>query len=93
MTRTISPIKDLVSVYKLYKLLKKEQPHIVCTHTPKAGTLGMLAAKLAGINNRVHTIAGLPLLETSGGKRKLLDAVEKFTYLCATHILPNSYGL
>jgi glycosyltransferase involved in cell wall biosynthesis len=93
MTRTITPIKDLKATYKLYKKLKKERPFIVHTHTPKAGTLGMLAAKLAGVNNRIHTIAGLPLLETSGGKRRLLDIVEKFTYRCATHILPNSYGL
>jgi glycosyltransferase involved in cell wall biosynthesis len=93
MTRSITPIKDLKATYKLYKFLKKERPFIVHTHTPKAGTLGMLAAKLAGVHNRIHTIAGLPLLEVSGIKRKLLDAVEKFTYRCATHILPNSYGL
>jgi glycosyltransferase involved in cell wall biosynthesis len=93
MTRTITPIKDLKATYRLYKIFKKERPFIVHTHTPKAGTLGMLAAKLAGVPNRIHTIAGLPLLETTGNKRKLLDAVEKFTYRCATHILPNSYGL
>ena len=93
MTRTITPIKDLKATYKLYKFFKKERPFIVHTHTPKAGTVGMLAAKLAGVPNRIHTIAGLPLLEVTGSKRKLLDAVEKFTYSCATQILPNSYGL
>ena len=31
MTRTISPIKDLIATYKLFKLLKKEKPHIVHT--------------------------------------------------------------
>ncbi|OUR90669.1 glycosyltransferase family 1 protein [Flavobacteriales bacterium 34_180_T64] len=93
MTRTITPIKDLKATYLLYKLFKKEKPHIVHTHTPKAGTVGMLAAKLAGVPHRFHTIAGLPLLEVTGAKRKLLDVVEKFTYSCATQILPNSYGL
>lgn len=93
MTRTITPLKDLKATYKLYKFFKKEQPFIVHTHTPKAGTLGMLASKLAGVPHRIHTIAGLPLLEAKGSKRKLLDVVEKFTYACATHILPNSYGL
>ena len=93
MTRTITPIKDLKATYKLYKFFKKERPFIVHTHTPKAGTVGMLAAKLAGVPNRIHTIAGLPLLEVTGSKRKLLDVVEKFTYSCATQILPNSYGL
>ncbi|WP_321250538.1 glycosyltransferase family 4 protein [Psychroserpens sp.] len=93
MTRTITPIKDLKATYQLYKIFKAERPEIVHTHTPKAGTLGMLAAKLAGVPYRLHTIAGLPLLEVSGKKRMLLDAVEKFTYRCATHILPNSLGL
>ena len=93
MTRTITPLKDLKAAYQLYKFFKKERPDIVHTHTPKAGTLGMLAAKLAGVPHRLHTIAGLPLLEISSHKRKLLDLVEKFTYKCATHILPNSIGL
>lgn len=93
MTRTISPIKDLVSLWKLYKIIKKEKPFIVHSHTPKAGTLGMMAAKLAGVPNRLHTIAGLPLLVATGAKRKLLDVVEKITYACATKIYPNSLGL
>lgn len=93
MTRTITPFKDLKAVFQLYKLFKAEKPFIVHTHTPKAGTVGMLAAKLAGVPHRLHTIAGLPLLEATGKKRKLLNAVEKFTYSCSTLILPNSFGL
>lgn len=93
MTRTIAPFKDLKSLYKLYKVLKKEKPFIVHSHTPKAGTLGMMAAKFAGVPHRLHTIAGLPLIEASGPKRWLLDTVEKITYACATKIYPNSYGL
>lgn len=93
MTRQITPIKDLISVYKLYRFFKKEKPFIVHTHTPKAGTVGMLAAKLANVPNRLHTIAGLPLMEATGNKRKLLNFVEKITYSCATKIYPNSFGL
>lgn len=93
MTRTITPIKDLKALFKLYTIFKKEKPFIVHTHTPKAGTLGMIAAKLAGVPHRLHTIAGLPLLETTGSKRKLLNMVEKLTYSCSTLILPNSFAL
>ena len=93
MTRTITPFKDLKAVYQLYKIFKSEKPFIVHTHTPKAGTVGMLAARLARVPHRLHTIAGLPLLEAVGKKRKLLNLVEKFTYSCATLILPNSFGL
>jgi len=93
MTRAITPVQDLKAVWQLYKLFKKEQPQIVHTHTPKAGIVGMLAAKLAGVPHRLHTVAGLPLLEATGAKRKLLDFVEKLTYRCATKVYPNSKGL
>lgn len=93
MTRTISPFQDLKAVWKMYQLFKKEKPQIVHTHTPKAGIVGMLAAKLAGVPHRLHTVAGLPLLVATGGKRKLLNGVEKLTYACASKVYPNSKGL
>ena len=93
MTRRISPLKDLKAVWNLYKIFKKEKPLIVHTHTPKAGTVGILAAKLAGVPLRLHTIAGLPLLEAKRNKRRLLNFVEKATYALATNIYPNSFKM
>nr|WP_237690520.1 glycosyltransferase family 4 protein [Salegentibacter lacus] len=93
MTRAITPVQDLKAVWKLYNFFKREKPEIVHTHTPKAGIVGMLAAKMAGVPLRLHTVAGLPLLETTGNKRKVLNAVEKFTYKLATKVYPNSRGL
>ena len=93
MSRKITPIHDLIAVLKLFWFLRNEKPHIVHTHTPKAGIVGMLAAKLAGVPHRLHTVAGLPLLETSGMKRTVLDFVERLTYACATKVYPNSFGL
>lgn len=93
MTRTITPFRDLRAIWQLYNILKKERPFIVHTHTPKAGTVGMIAAYFAGVPHRLHTIAGLPLLEAKGIKRKILDLVEKLTYSCATMIYPNSFGM
>ncbi|SFN73985.1 glycosyltransferase family 4 protein [Salegentibacter flavus] len=93
MTRAITPLMDAKAVWKLYNYFKKEEPLIVHTHTPKAGIVGMLAAKLAGVPLRLHTVAGLPLMETTGNKRKLLDFVEKLTYKLATRVYPNSRGL
>lgn len=93
LTRIISPFHDLRCVYLLYRFLKRERPEIVHTHTPKAGIVGMLAARLAGVPIRLHTIAGLPLMEASGLKRYLLLGVERLTYYCATKVYPNSEGL
>ena len=93
MTRKITPLQDLRCLIKLYHFLRKEKPLIVHTHTPKAGIIGMLAARLAGVPIRLHTIAGLPLMEARGLKRSLLLALEKLTYYCATKVYPNSKGL
>lgn len=93
MTRRITPFKDLRAVYQLYKFFKKEKPDIVHTHTPKAGTLGMLAAWLARVPIRLHTVAGMPLLVAKGSKRKLLNFVEKLTYRWATKVYPNSFKM
>jgi Glycosyltransferase len=93
MTRMITPLKDLKSLWEFFKLCKKEKPTIVHSHTPKAGIIGMLGAKMAGVPIRIHTVAGLPLMEAQGGKRKVLDLVEKLTYWASTKVYPNSKGL
>jgi len=91
LTRKITPIQDLKSLIQLTKLLKKIKPDIVHTHTPKAGLIGMWAAKLAGVPIRLHTIAGLPWVESSGIMRKVLIFVEKLTAFAASSIFPNSF--
>ncbi|SDR70095.1 glycosyltransferase family 4 protein [Gramella sp. MAR_2010_147] len=93
LTRAITPFQDLKALLRLYNYFKKVNPLIVHTHTPKAGTIGMLAGKLAGVPIRLHTVAGLPLMETRGVKRVILDMVEKITYACASKVYPNSYEL
>jgi glycosyltransferase involved in cell wall biosynthesis len=93
MARTISIIRDVISLVKLYWFFRKEKPSIVHTHTPKAGLLGMLAAWIARVPVRLHTVAGIPLLEVKGPKRFLLNVIEKLTYACAHKIYPNSNGL
>jgi glycosyltransferase involved in cell wall biosynthesis len=93
MTRAITPVKDLKALWKLYRLLKKEKPVIVHTHTPKAGLLGMMASRLAGVPIRLHTVAGMPLMENQGIRRKVLKFVEWLTYYCATGVYPNSKHL
>ena len=93
LTRQITLLKDLKALWKLYLYFRKEKPDIVHTHTPKAGLIGMLAAYLAKVPQRLHTVAGLPLMEITGLKRQVLIFTEKLTYKCAQHVYPNSEGL
>ena len=45
-------------MFKLYRLIRRERPQIVHTHTATAGLLGRLAAKLAGVPIVLHTFHG-----------------------------------
>lgn len=93
LSRSLNPIADLVSLWKLVRVIKKLRPDIVHSHSPKAGTIGMLAAWICRVPVKIHTVAGLPLMETTGGKRKLLMTVERWTYRFADWVLPNSMEL
>ena len=46
--REISPLRDLIATLRLAWLIRRERPQILHTHTAKAGTVGRLAARLAG---------------------------------------------
>ena len=93
ITRKITPLQDLRCLVRLVRFLRQEKPHFVHSHTPKAGIIGMLAAYITGVPVRMHTVAGLPLMEATGVKRWVLNAVERITYFCSTHVYPNSKGL
>ena len=93
LTRAITPLKDIISLIKFTFFLIKEKPLIVHSHTPKAGIVSMMAAFLARVPIRMHTVAGLPLTEAKGFKKRVLVFVEKLTYATATNVYPNSFGL
>ena len=60
LQREIAPVADFICLLQLIRLLKKLRPHIVHTHSSKAGILGRLAAWLCGVPVVIHTIHGLP---------------------------------
>ena len=93
MERRISPIKDLVSLFKIIKVFRKEKPYIVHSMTPKAGLLCMMAAWLTRVPLRIHTFTGLVFPSTTGIKRQILMFTDRITCLCATHVLPEGEGV
>jgi glycosyltransferase involved in cell wall biosynthesis len=93
MTRSITPFQDFLSMIRLWFLFFKMKPAIIHTHTPKAGLLGMLAASLAGVPIKLHTIAGLPWMESKGVKKNLLKQVERLTISLSTRVHVNSQHL
>lgn len=93
MEREIHPIRDLVSLWKLYCLFKKERPQIVHSITPKAGLLSMLAAKMAGVPIRIHTFTGLIFPSKTWPMNKLLLLMDRLLCWSATQIYPEGNGV
>lgn len=58
LRRSLNPFGDLTTLWKLVKILREKKPHIVHTHTAKAGFLGRAAAFLTGVPVVVHTYHG-----------------------------------
>ncbi|OGS51911.1 MAG: hypothetical protein A3J79_14610 [Elusimicrobia bacterium RIFOXYB2_FULL_62_6] len=56
--RAINPFKDLAALAALFRLIKRERPDLVHTHSSKAGILGRVAARLAGVPAVIHTFHG-----------------------------------
>ncbi len=58
MNRSLGLFDDLKALWKLIRLCRYYRPHIVHTHTAKAGALGRLAAWICRVPVRVHTFHG-----------------------------------
>jgi glycosyltransferase involved in cell wall biosynthesis len=70
--REISPVRDIVAAFRLAWIIREQRPHILHTHTAKAGAIGRLAALLAGRARPpviVHTFHGHVLRGYFGGLR------------------------
>lgn len=92
MTRAITPVRDLIALYRLWRKLLAIRPQIVHSHTPKAGLLGTLAAWLARVSVRIYQVRGLRYLTTSGFVRRLLMWSERLACLVATQVICNSHS-
>ena len=93
MQRAISPIKDLVTLWKLYRLFCNEKPKIVHSITPKAGLLSMTAAYFSRVPIRIHTFTGLIFPSKTGIFQSLLILMDKFLCYFATNIYPEGEGV
>ena len=58
LIRSVNPIRDIIALVQMVRILKKEKPFIVHTHSSKAGILGRIAARLAGVPFIIHSIHG-----------------------------------
>jgi glycosyltransferase involved in cell wall biosynthesis len=93
MRRGISPLHDVVSLWRLLRLLWELKPDVVNAGTTKAGLLGMVAAWMARVPIRVYTLRGLRL-ETLGGLKRLITSLtERLASACAGQVVSVSMSL
>lgn len=91
ITRELNPVGDLNALVQLYRLFRLHRFDVVHTHTPKAGILGPVAARLAGVPVVVHTIHGLLFHDRMPSwKRCLYWLPEKWTAFFSHSLLSQS---
>jgi glycosyltransferase involved in cell wall biosynthesis len=87
MERSITPARDLVAVARIVRALHAIGATVVDAHTPKAGLLGMMAARAAGVPVRIYHLHGLRYATTRGPVRALLRTTERLAASLATRVL------
>jgi glycosyltransferase involved in cell wall biosynthesis len=88
MTRNVTPVADLISLWHLYLVFRREKFTIVHTHTAKPGLLGQMAARMAGIPIVVNTLHGFYFHDhMTPALRRFYITLEKIAARCSDVIL------
>jgi glycosyltransferase involved in cell wall biosynthesis len=81
-------LKDGAAIFEIYSLIKKFSPEIVHLNSSKAGTLGAISAKLAGVKRVIYTVHGFVFLEPlTPGKKTFYIWAERISSMCKDQII------
>jgi len=88
LVRPVHPLKDFFALRKLEKILRGQKPDIVHTHSGKAGILGRLAARRAGVPIVIHTIHGPSFGDFQNGLGNFIfRSAEKHAAFATAHFI------
>lgn len=88
--RNISLLRDVLALWKLTALFRRERYALVHSITPKAGLLAMCAAWFCGVPLRVHVFTGQVWATKTGMPRYFLKSLDRLIAVLATHVLADS---
>lgn len=87
LVRELSPIEDTIAFFKLWKFFRQEKFDVVHTHSSKAGIIGRLAARAAGVPVVVHTVHGQAFHPYQAAwKNRLYIFLERIAARCCDRI-------
>ncbi len=87
---SMSPLQDLLAVWKMVWFFRRNRFDLVQYCTPKAALLVSLAAFLAGVPQRLYLMWGIYYVAQSGWRRRIFKSMEKLACRLSTHISPDS---
>ncbi len=88
LVRPVAPVRDLRALASLRRAIRRFRPHVVHTHSSKAGVLGRLAARLERVPSVVHTVHGFGFTPLqSPVKQKLFFSAEKIAARWTDHFV------
>jgi len=93
MERKIAPLRDLISLWRVWRIMRALRPAVTNVGTPKAGLLGGFAAWLNRVPCRFYTLHGLRFETTNGLKRLLLICMERLACVFAHRVVCVSHSV
>ncbi len=94
LVRPVHPLKDWLALRRLEKILREQKPDIVHTHSGKAGILGRLAARRAGVPVIIHHIHGPSFGPFQGAPaNRLFTAAERHAAKVTTHFVCSAQAM
>jgi glycosyltransferase involved in cell wall biosynthesis len=78
LVRQLSPLRDTLSLIRLIRILRRGDFDLVHTHSSKTGTLGRIAARIAGVPAILHHVHGLSFHEFTGRLQRWLAIVAEW---------------
>ncbi len=83
-----SPVRDLMSMLRIWWYLVRHRFDLIHVSTPKAAVLGAVAARLSGHRRIVYLLRGRAYENMRGWRRRFMDAMEWLTCRCSTCVIP-----
>lgn len=87
MQRRITPLRDLVTIARMIRRMRRIRPAVVHASTPKGGLLGAISGRLARTPLVVYHVRGLPYPAASGLQRFILMLTERIACMFAHRVL------